>query len=140
MSSWVKGAKVGKENVRIRLARFGRAHSPVYNIVVSPKCKARDSLPIEVVGTYNPIAIPGPLGKKENKNVKEVELDIMRAKYWMGVGATPTEKVAWLFKKAGFLHEDWPKPNKFTQVVKKPVVNDIKYAEEERIQLYRHRD
>ncbi|KAE9961424.1 hypothetical protein BLS_002129 [Venturia inaequalis] len=41
--------------VRIRLARFGKRNKPFYNIVVSQARTARNSLPVEVLGTYNPL-------------------------------------------------------------------------------------
>lgn len=103
-----------KGSVRIRLARFGRKFAPVYNIVVHRAKAARDSLPIEVIGTYNPI--PAPRTKEQidggEKPVKDVRLDFHRAKYWLGVGAQPSETVARLFKKAGILPPEWPGPNK----------------------------
>ncbi|KAL8791319.1 MAG: hypothetical protein Q9195_005938 [Heterodermia aff. obscurata] len=73
--------------VRIRLARFGKRNAPFYNIVVSQARKARNSKPIEVLGTYDPIPKPPPLG--EGKPFKDIKLDTARAKYWLGVGAQP---------------------------------------------------
>lgn len=90
--------------VRIRLARFGRVNSPLYNIVVARSHKARDAKPIEVLGTYNPV--PKPLKKSEVKKgvipTKEVALDFDRAKYWIGVGAQPSDTVVRLFQKLVF--------------------------------------
>ncbi|CCH43891.1 30S ribosomal protein S16 [Wickerhamomyces ciferrii] len=88
--------------VRIRLARFGRVNQPVYNIVVSQAKKARDSKPIEVIGTYNPIAPPPkklPSGKL-TVPAKKIELDFDRAKYWLSVGAQPTIPIIRMFKRA----------------------------------------
>lgn len=97
--------------VRIRLARFGRTNSPVYNIVVANAQKARDAKPIEVLGTYNPI--PRPRTVKQKKQgvlaTKDVQLDFDRAKYWIGVGAQPSEMVTKLLKKCGILDESWGK-------------------------------
>lgn len=86
--------------VRIRLARFGRKHQPVYNIVVTKARLGRDQKPIEVLGTYNPIAPPLKPWEKDQKPAKHVELDFDRAKYWLSVGAQPTETVTKLLKKA----------------------------------------
>lgn len=95
--------------VRIRLARFGRKNSPVYNIVVANSHKARDAKPIEVLGTYVPI--PSPVTKRELKRgvipIKDVKLDFDRAKYWIGVGAQPSETVTKLLQKAGILNDAW---------------------------------
>jgi small subunit ribosomal protein S16 len=79
--------------VKIRLARFGRVNQPFYNIVVAHARTARNSRPLEVIGTYDPVP------KKDTyddsgKLHKDVKLDVLRAKYWIGVGAQPTE-TAW---------------------------------------------
>ncbi|CAI4053590.1 mitochondrial 37S ribosomal protein bS16m SKDI_16G2540 [Saccharomyces kudriavzevii IFO 1802] len=95
--------------VRIRLARFGRKNSPVYNIVVANSHKARDAKPIEVLGTYVPV--PSPVTKRELKKgvvpIKDVKLDFDRTKYWIGVGAQPSETVTKLLQKAGILDSAW---------------------------------
>lgn len=56
---------------------------------------ARNSRPLEVIGTYDPVP------KKDSydtsgKQHKDIRLDIDRAKYWIGVGAQPTDTV-WRF-------------------------------------------
>ncbi|KAL3233647.1 Small ribosomal subunit protein bS16m [Nakaseomyces bracarensis] len=108
--------------VRIRLARFGRVNSPVYNIVVARSHKARDAKPIEVLGTYNPV--PRPLKRNEVKKgvfpTKEVALDFDRAKYWIGVGAQPSDTVIRLFQKAGILGPEWG--SKKNTIFENPVV------------------
>lgn len=98
--------------LRIRLARFGRKHSPVYNIVVAHHKKALHKLPIEVLGTYSSEADPlSPQDAKAGKlPVKDIRLDFLRAQYWIGTGAQPTPTVARLFKKAGILPPNWPGP------------------------------
>ena len=40
--------------LKIRLSRFGPRHSPIYNIVLAHARTARDSKPLEVLGTYDP--------------------------------------------------------------------------------------
>ncbi|KEF60449.1 30S ribosomal protein S16 [Exophiala aquamarina CBS 119918] len=90
--------------LRIRLARFGTKRKPIYNIVLSQAKTARNSKPMEVLGTYNPIPqtplashdtpefTPG--GEKfKPKKYKDIKLDTVRTKYWLGVGAQPTEPV-----------------------------------------------
>lgn len=62
---------------------------------------ARDSKPIEVIGTYNPIP-QKPTGltdleAESAKPYKEIALDRSRAKYWLGVGAQPSDTVWRLF-------------------------------------------
>ncbi|CDF90920.1 probable 37S ribosomal protein S16,mitochondrial [Zygosaccharomyces bailii ISA1307] len=97
--------------VRIRLARFGRVNNPAYNIVVARAFKARDTKPIEVLGTYNPVPKPlTPLQKKAGiLPTKDIKLDFDRTKYWIGVGAQPSDTVTKLLKKCGILDEAWGK-------------------------------
>ncbi|MCJ1482010.1 37S ribosomal protein S16, mitochondrial [Schaereria dolodes] len=87
--------------VKIRLARFGKANSPFYNIVVAQARSARNSKPIEVLGTYDPIPKPPPNG--EGKPFKDIKLDISRAKYWLGVGAQPSDPAWRLLSMLGLL-------------------------------------
>ncbi|TPX61082.1 hypothetical protein PhCBS80983_g01323 [Powellomyces hirtus] len=77
--------------VRIRLARWGASKNPFYGIVIAQNRAARDGKHMERVGTYNPI--PDPQG------VKRIELNVDRIKYWLGVGAQPSDRVAWLLAK-----------------------------------------
>lgn len=130
-----------KSPICIRLARFGRKHQPLYNIVVAQRRSARDLLPIEVLGTYDPVPVPlSPQEKLQNvKPYKHVELDFDRAKYWLGVGADASARVLFLFKRAGLLPELWPKPEKLLQVVGKPVVAAPKTVVEEPRELLRRR-
>ncbi|KAI9672624.1 MAG: 37S ribosomal protein S16, mitochondrial [Alyxoria varia] len=74
--------------VKIRLARLGRRHQPFYNIVVAQARTARNSKPMEVLGTYDPIPKTPPLG---GRKYKDIQLDIDRAQYWLGVGAQPSD-------------------------------------------------
>ncbi|KAL1967628.1 hypothetical protein VTN77DRAFT_2885 [Rasamsonia byssochlamydoides] len=102
--------------VRIRLSRFGNRHQPFYNIVVAQARSARDSKPLEVIGTYNPIPQkPTNLSDEEArvaKPYKEITLDRSRAKYWLGVGAQPSDTVWRLLSMVGLLE---PKPPKYPQ-------------------------
>ncbi|RVX71450.1 hypothetical protein B0A52_05022 [Exophiala mesophila] len=105
--------------LRIRLARFGNVRQPVYNIVLSQAKTARGSKPMEVLGTYNPIpqtplATPNtpeylPNGEKfQARKFKDIQLDMTRTKYWLGVGAQPTEPVEKLLCLIGMME---PKPS-----------------------------
>jgi ribosomal protein S16 len=54
---------------------------------------ARDSKPLEVLGTYNPIP-QTPVGAAPgDRQQKDIKLDVSRAKYWLGVGAQPSDTV-----------------------------------------------
>ncbi|EDN02872.1 37S ribosomal protein S16 [Histoplasma capsulatum] len=93
--------------VKIRLSRFGNRHQPFYNIVVAQARSARDSKPLEVIGTYSPIPkIPTGLSETEAKIAKpfkDIALDRSRTKYWLGVGAQPSEPVWRLLSLVGLV-------------------------------------
>ncbi|KAJ6260695.1 hypothetical protein Dda_4924 [Drechslerella dactyloides] len=98
--------------VRLRLARFGKRNSPIYNIVVSQGRTARNSKPMEVIGTYDPIPkaqLPSEsTGDSTNrKPIKEIQLDVARAKYWLGVGAQPSDPVWRLLAMFGLIERQW---------------------------------
>ncbi|OLN96466.1 Ribosomal protein S16, mitochondrial [Colletotrichum chlorophyti] len=95
--------------VRIRLARFGRVNQPFYNIVVSQARTARNSKPIEVIGTYDPLPKLDPYDAS-NKPHKDIRLDSLRARYWIGVGAQPTDTVWRLLSMVGILEPKY-RPN-----------------------------
>jgi small subunit ribosomal protein S16 len=76
---------------RIRLRRVGRKKLPLYRIVVAEKTAPRDGRFIEVIGSYSPKAAEG----------KQVELDAEKARGWLARGATATETVESILRKAG---------------------------------------
>jgi small subunit ribosomal protein S16 len=76
--------------VKIRLKRVGRKAQPSYRIVVAHSESPRDGRFIEQIGQYFPRA-------KE----KQVDVDVAKAKEWLAKGATPSETVASILKKAG---------------------------------------
>ncbi|MCR4742776.1 MAG: 30S ribosomal protein S16 [Treponema sp.] len=69
--------------VKIRLKRFGTKKRPCYRVVVQDSQKPRDGECIEEIGTFQPIA------KEDN----QVSIDMDRAKYWISVGAQPSDIV-----------------------------------------------
>ena len=75
--------------VKIRLARGGAKKKPYYRIVVADVRKKRDGKFIERIGFYNPMI-------QENR----FEIDAERAKYWLSVGAQPSDRVRKLMKQA----------------------------------------
>src|SRR5438445_2960327 len=82
--------KGGLVAVRIRMKMLGRKHRPYFRIVAIDSRQPRDGRIIEELGSYDPMV----------KNTDErVRLRPDRIKYWLGVGALPSEKVAVLFKK-----------------------------------------
>ncbi|EMR08371.1 ribosomal protein S16 [Pneumocystis murina B123] len=77
--------------VKIRLQRFGIKKYPFYHIVVCNARTARQSKPIEKLGTYDPIP--------REDGTKNMEINFLRTKYWLGVGAQPTDVVYKLLEK-----------------------------------------
>lgn len=78
--------------VRIRLRRVGKRHQPSYRVVVADSESPRDGRFIENIGFYNPRNDPAT-----------IEIDAERARYWLSVGAQPSEPVARLLRKIGVL-------------------------------------
>jgi len=76
--------------VRIRMKRLGRKHRPYYRIVAIDGRQPRDGRVLEELGTYDPM-----MKNKDNR----VTLVPARIKYWLSVGAQPSEKCQVLFKK-----------------------------------------
>ncbi|KAK8104394.1 uncharacterized protein PG998_011427 [Apiospora kogelbergensis] len=89
--------------IKIRLARFGRRNAPFYNIVVAHARTARNSKPLEVIGTYDPIPKADPYDDSGRLH-KDIKLDTLRAKYWIGVGAQPTDTMWRLLSMVGIMH------------------------------------
>ncbi|KXJ93730.1 ribosomal protein S16 domain-containing protein [Microdochium bolleyi] len=88
--------------IKIRLARFGRRNLPTYNIVVTHARTARSSRPLEVIGTYDPLPKPDPY-ETSGRLHKDIKLDQSRAKYWIGVGAQPSDPVWRLLNLVGIM-------------------------------------
>ncbi|MCK9912075.1 30S ribosomal protein S16, partial [Microbacteriaceae bacterium K1510] len=82
-------------SVKIRLSRGGAKKRPYYYIVVANTASPRDGRYIEQIGTFNPML------KKDDAD--RVKLDLDRAKYWVGVGAQPTDRVARFLDAAGLI-------------------------------------
>ena len=61
---------------------------------------ARNSRPLEVIGTYDPIPKKDPYDNS-GKLHKDIKLDTTRAKYWIGVGAQPTDTMWRLLSMVG---------------------------------------
>ncbi len=88
--------------VRIRMKSFGRRHRPFYRICAMDSRTGRDGRAIEELGHYDPMV--------RNKDVRTV-LKVSRIRYWLSVGAQPSEKVAALLRRAKVAKpapgEDW---------------------------------
>lgn len=76
--------------LKIRLRRMGRKKAPHYRIVVAESSMPRDGRFVATIGHYNPTTTPATL-----------KVDRDKALAWMGKGASPTDTVNSLFRKAG---------------------------------------
>ena len=76
--------------VRIRMKMMGRKHRHYFRIVAIDSRQPRDGRVIEELGTYDPL-------------VPDVDATTTlrpdRIKYWLGVGALPSDNVQVLLKK-----------------------------------------
>lgn len=79
--------------IALRLSRGGAKKRPYYRIVAADSRSPRDGKYLEQIGTYNPL-----LAKDDENRVK---LNEDRAKYWLGVGAQPSDRVARFLDAAG---------------------------------------
>lgn len=90
--------------VKIRLRRDGAKKRPFYHVVAADSRRARDGRFIEELGYYNPIvaaeADPILVLKEE------------RVRYWLSVGAQPTDTAAALLKRQGILERSQPRAAK----------------------------
>ncbi len=78
--------------VRIRLKKFGSKKRPYYRIVVQDSRKPRDGTSIEDVGLYHPIEV----------EEKQISFNEDRIRYWIGVGAQPSDTVRKILNKKNF--------------------------------------
>jgi small subunit ribosomal protein S16 len=80
--------------VRIRMTRSGRKNRPFYRIQVIDGRVRRDGAAIEQIGWYNPVA---------RDVAKQLNLNEERAKYWIGVGAQPSDTLRDIFAKRNLI-------------------------------------
>ncbi len=88
--------------IALRLSRGGAKKRPYYRIVAADSRSPRDGKYLEQIGTYNPL-----LAKDDENRVK---LNEDRARYWLGVGAQPSDRVLRFLDAAGIL-ERTPRNN-----------------------------
>lgn len=74
----------------IRLTRIGKHKRPFYRIVVADSRKPRDGRYIEIIGTFDPLKADSAVTLKQDRAIN-----------WLSQGATTSQTVHELFKKAG---------------------------------------
>ncbi|ADC88993.1 ribosomal protein S16 [Thermocrinis albus DSM 14484] len=77
--------------VRIRLAKMGRTHHPIYRIVVMDSRSPREGKYIDILGTYDP------------KRGEILEIKPEKVKEWLAKGAQLTDRAQSILKKANIL-------------------------------------
>lgn len=75
-------------SLAIRLSRIGKKGERKFRIVVKEKRSKRDGKAIETLGSWE---------KGTQKGISEINRE--RYKYWLSVGATPSQTVENLLKK-----------------------------------------
>jgi small subunit ribosomal protein S16 len=71
---------------------MGRRHRPFFRICAMDARTPRDGRAIEELGWYDPLV--------RNPEARE-HLEVGRIRYWLSVGAQPSEKVAAILKRHG---------------------------------------
>jgi len=77
-------------SVKIRLSRVGAKKQPTYRIVVAEERSKRDGRLVEQLGHFDPRTEPPTIVLNEE-----------RARYWLGVGARPTNALGIILRRAG---------------------------------------
>ena len=80
--------------VRLRFQRLGRTHRPFYRLAAIDRQERRNGKVLENLGWYNPV---------ENDAAKQTELNAERIRYWLSVGAQPSDTVRDLLAKKDIL-------------------------------------
>lgn len=78
--------------VKLRLTRFGRLNHPTYRVCATEASFKRDGRVIETLGYYLP---------KAPRADDQFSLNAERIRYWLSVGAQPSETVASLIRRSG---------------------------------------
>lgn len=78
--------------VVIRLKRIGARKKPFFRVVVADSRSSRDGKTIEELGHYDP-----------RKETDKVVVNEPRVKYWLQMGAKPTDKAKSVLKNGGIL-------------------------------------
>lgn len=78
--------------VALRLTRVGKKNHSTFRLVASDKQKDTLGMALEILGSYDP-----------HHNPPKVVLNVDRVKYWLSVGAQPSDSVHNLLVDQGIL-------------------------------------
>ena len=92
-------------SVKLRLKRLGRSNGAFFRLNAIDSRSPRDGRVIEELGYYDP---------RNKDTAKQFVAKLDRCRYWLDVGAVPSETVSSLLKKQGIEHKSLrlPKPGK----------------------------
>ena len=110
-------------SVKLRLRRDGSKKRPFYHLVAADSRRARNGRFIEELGYYNPIVAA------QAEPVLVLKDD--RIRYWLSVGAQPSETAAALLKKKGLMERTVPKTTKAPAAATAPAAPATPVAVEE---------
>ncbi len=77
-------------SVKIRLSRVGAKKQPSYRVVVAEERSKRDGRIVERLGHFDPRTDPPTIVLNEE-----------RTRYWLGVGARPTDAMGIILRRSG---------------------------------------
>ena len=107
--------------LKIRLARGGAKKRPFYRIVVAEATSPRDGRFVERIGSCNPLLEHG----HKDRLIVETE----RAKYWLSVGAQPTDRVVGFLANLGLIAKPERSATPTKSLPKKKALARLKAAE-----------
>jgi len=85
--------------VKLRFKRMGRSNASFFRLSAIDSRSPRDGRVIEELGYYNP---------RDKDQAKQFVVKLDRCKYWLDVGAVPSETASSMLKKAGLEHKQTP--------------------------------
>jgi len=89
-----RAAKFANQALKIRLARFGCSNRPFYHIVVAKTYRARDTKPLDKLGTYDPLP--------NEYNEQLVSINFEKLHIWLNKGARASKPVEMLLGESQF--------------------------------------
>lgn len=96
--------------LRIRMKRMGRTHRPFFRINAVDQRSPRDGSIVEQLGWYDP---------KAKDEAKQLQLNDERVKYWLSVGAQPSDTMNDILAKRGLIDADKWKAVRASRVKRK---------------------
>jgi small subunit ribosomal protein S16 len=90
-----------KMPMRLRFALHGVKHKQIMHLVAVNSRARRDAKPAELLGVYNPLV--------NDSSHKTMQWSVDRIKYWLSVGAIPSQSVVKLLEivRILFAHISW---------------------------------